>query len=69
MCQKGICVIYLPEDPFAGAAEEAAVGADFLLNNVVIDLLMLRLLLSLRLNGSYALVGVACTGVAAERVA
>lgn len=59
VCQKGLCIIHLPEDPLAGAAEAAAGGgwaaaggADFLLNMLVIDLLMLRRLLSLRLNGS-----------------
>lgn len=42
---------------------------DFRLNMLVMDLLMLRRLLSLLRNGSYALLGDACTGVAAERVA
>lgn len=42
---------------------------DFRLNMLVMDLLMLRRLLSPLRNGSYALLGDACTGVAAERVA
>lgn len=57
MCESvpeiGACSWYVPgEEPLDGAGAAAEEAADFLLNMLVMDLLILRRLLSARLKGS-----------------